>query len=286
MTDTDLLKRIESLGHAVKNLSETTENGRELARFDYVLQCLSSLTDAVSHGRDIFGVEPWHPVRDDVPLSCPGEMLLRLKDKKGEALPPYPAIMTFYQNNLTADIDTVLVLCALDQFKRSAEKQVSINISARSLRNTEFVKIVLQQLETLDLAEDEKIIVEIHESTPNLQMSRKVLDLFREAGVAFAIDDVGLSMNDVLRLSEFEVIADFIKLDRKSVRSHPENSNSLDHVVSLITSILPGAVLVAEGVKDAGHAQKLHEYHPAIKYVQGMHLPGRTEFFQEWAAIN
>lgn len=284
-SDAALLQKIEYLIHTVQALADKAraEQDREQAR--YTLKCMAALGDAVLKERDVFGIEPWHGVHDDVPLAQPGEYLLRLKDGKGEALPPYPAIMCFYEHGMTAAIDTALFLCALAQFSRSEEKQVSINVSARSLRDADFIRTVLARLNDMSFAEDEKIIIEIHETTPDLKMSKDVLRLLREAGVMFAIDDVGLSMDDVLRMAEFDEIADFVKLDRHSVCAHPENKNSLDHVISFVTSMLPDAVLVAEGVKSAEHAAQLLEHHPQIKYVQGLYLPtSRSEFSREWAA--
>ena len=160
-------------------------------------------------------------------------MLLRLRDHKGEMMPPYPMIMVFYNNGFTAQIDGILFLAAIGQFQRywkhpSSTKQVSINISARSLRDSDFVKCTLERLETISLAVDQKIILEIHESSPHLTMSRQVLKLYKLLGVGFAIDDVGLNMSDVLRLAEFEGIADYIKIDRHAVNALRGESNSLN----------------------------------------------------------
>lgn len=280
--DPELLRRIEHLIITMQGLCANApdENARE--KFDYTMKALAALAEAAMSGRDIFGIEPWHALYKEPKLDAPGEMLLRLKNPNGEPIAPYPAIMTFYQNNMTAGIDTVLFLAALAQFERGAERQVSINISARSLKDGDFVKAAIARLESLALAPGRRVIIEIHESTPNLAMNKKVLDLFRKAGVLFAIDDVGLSMNDVFRLAEFDGIADFIKLDRQSVNSNPQNPNSLDHVVSFIHSMLPHAVMVAEGVKSAQHARELHRHHPAIRYVQGLYLPAREDFAKEW----
>lgn len=283
--DLDLLRRIEKLIRTVQNLCTNAPDADARHNFDYTLLALTALAGSVIEDQPIFGIEPWHALHDDVPLDAPGEMLLRLKDSRGEPLPPYPAIMTFYKNNMTAEIDTILFLCALREFKRGPERQVSINVSARSLKDGEFVKASIARLEALDLEPGRKVIIEIHESTPNLIMNQKVLELFRKTGVLFAIDDVGLSMNDVFRLAEFDGIADFIKLDRQSVNSKPQNPNSLDHVVSFIHSMLPSTVMIAEGVKSAAHALDVHRYHPDIKYVQGLYLPGREEFAADWQAL-
>jgi len=205
---------------------------------------------------------------------------LRLKDYKGKHMPPYPAIMAFYESGYTAEIDGILFLAALGQFIRSEEKQVSINISARSLRDPDFVRCTLDRLETLECAEDEKIIIEIHESTPNLTMSRHVLALYKKFGVAFALDDVGLNMNDIMRLAEFDQLASFIKIDRHAVCAVDGASNSLQEVVNFVHKFMPEVVMVAEGVQDAEHALAIKDRFPEIHYVQGLYLPENRKKFQ------
>lgn len=283
--DPELLKRIEKLIQKMQGLAAEADTPEAKNSFDYALKCLAALAEAAIHGRPVFGVEPWHLLNDKAPLDAPGEMLLRLKDAKGEALAPYPMVMAFYQNGLTAEIDTILVLSALAQFEAGEERQASVNVSARSLLNPDFVKTAATKIENLDLEPGRKIILEIHESTPSLVMNQKVLSMFRKAGALFAIDDVGMHISDVMRLSEFDGIADFIKLDRQSVNASPGSANSLDHVIAFVAAMLPGAVIIAEGVKSAEHAQTLLQHHPDISYAQGLYLPGRAEFAAEWKKL-
>lgn len=215
-------------------------------------------------------------------MAAPGEMLLRLRDKAGNALPPYPAIMAFYDHGMTAEIDTLLVLCALDQFAQMQDGQVSINVSGRSLRDVEFLKAVLPKVEGMALTNARKVIFEIHETALDQPMSPRVLDLCRGLGLGIAIDDLGLSMNDIIRLAEFERCADFVKLDRKFLMVGGGSEYSLEHVMALINATLPSAVIIAEGVQDADHAYQLRKRHPLIQYVQGLHLPGRDTFARQW----
>ncbi len=283
--DPELLRRIQSLSLKIENFEKNADDLAQQDAARYGAAALKALDRAVSQKSAIFGIEPWHVVHDDAALSGLGEMLLRLRDEKGAALPPYPAVMAFYNNGMAAELDTVLVLCALQQFLAGDEAQVSVNVSGRSLRDAEFIKAVLPRIEAMNLPQNRQIIFEIHESGPSEIMSKRVLDLCRRLKIGFAIDDVGLSMNDIFRLSEFEEIADFVKLDRKSVMAHPENKNSLDHVMTLIAATLPNALIVAEGVKSAEHAGQILSHHPNIHYVQGLYLPPRDVFAREWAEV-
>lgn len=285
--DKELLLRIESLIRNFQKHVKDCEESSEEESLVYGLRALVSLANMVIRREQIFAIEPWHLISAEAPLSMPGEMLLRVRDYKGELMPPYPAIMAFYNHGYTAEIDAILFLAAVNEFTRTPhEKQVSINISARSFRDTDFVKCTLARIEALDLAADEKIIIEIHESTPHLSMGRQVLALYQSMGISFALDDVGVNMQDVLRLSEFDDIAEYVKIDRKSVCSD-EGENSLGKVMSFIRTLMPDTVMVAEGVQDAVHACDIHDAYPDIHYVQGLYLPEdrgafRTAFNAEY----
>ena len=282
--DTELLRRIEELITSFQKQVKDAEGSPEEGEMVYGLRVLASLANMILRKEDVFGIEPWHNLSKHAPLSMPGEMLLRVKDYKGDFMAPYPAIMAFYNHGYTAQLDGILFLAALGQFEtmRNAgeEKQVSINISARSLRDPDFVKCTLERLESLELESDQKIIIEIHESSPHLTMSRQVLELYNVIGVDFAIDDVGLNMNDVLRLADFEGLAEFVKIDRHSVCAAPEDANALENVMSFVRTLMPDASVVAEGVKDAKHAQAISRQHSDIQYAQGLYLTNDREQFQ------
>lgn len=282
--DYDLLARLERLVLQAGSLHKKARDQIEYTNAAHALMLAVRLGEAALDHVPIFGLEPWHSLDPQQEGSTPGEFLLRLKDARGETIPPYPGVMSFYTNGLTAQLDTVLVLCALRQFRQMQEKQISINISGISLRDHTFIKTVLRAMEKIKLAADEKIIFEIHESTADSMLNPKLLRLFRNCGAGFAIDDVGLSMNDVFRLSAFENIADYIKIDRTSVCAHPEDPQSLDQVMSFVRSLLPGALIVAEGVKTPQHALEIKQRHADIAFAQGLYLPEREVFKQKFLA--
>ncbi|MCC6598715.1 MAG: EAL domain-containing protein [Alphaproteobacteria bacterium] len=278
--DKEILRRIENLINSFQALIRDTDDEEPEEALVYGMRALVCLANMSMQGRDVFAVEPWHALCDDVPHDVPGEMLLRLVDYKEQPLAPYPAIMSFYDNGYTAAVDCILFLSALEQFTRSDWGQVSVNISARSLRDPDFVRATLSRLETLEIAGERKVIMEIHESMPHLAMSRQVLELYRALGVGFAIDDVGLNINDALRMGEFEGIAEYIKIDRRAVNAPMGASNALPKVMGFIRSLVPGAVVIAEGVKTAEQSVYIYETYPDIQYVQGLYLPDTLEAFQ------
>ncbi len=282
MRDPDVLARVEKLHKKVDALAKKAMMIEQKERAVYAARYLQTLAEALVMEQPIFIVEDWHPLQSGLQLDYAGEMLLRVKEKNGTPLPPYPAIMTFYHNGFTEEMDTILCMSALNQFKDIPEKQVSINVSGRSLLNNDFVKAILAKIEALNLTRFQQIVLEIHESNAVVTIPPKIISMFRKLNVGFAMDDVGLSMNDVFRLSAFENVADYIKLDRQCVSAHPEDPRALPHILALAKSLLPKAQFVAEGVQSADHAREILANHPNIKYVQGMHLPDRETFAKQW----
>ena len=281
--DKELLSRIETLLKAYRRFVKDGEGGPDEESLVYGLRGLVNLANMILRDQIAFAFEPWHTVSEKPQLTQAGEMLLRLKDYKNRALPPYPFIMAYYNHGFTAQLDAILVLAALRRYDMDPRfKQVTINISAKSLRSPDFVKIVLARLEELQLLyrPQEKVIFEIHESSVELAMSRKVLELFRATGVGFALDDIGMSMQDVMRLSEFEGVADYIKVDRHTVLGKPDEPNNLDTVMSYLRSFLPDTTVIAEGVQSAEHAMQITEAYPEIAYVQGLYLSESRKEFQ------
>lgn len=134
-------------------------------------------------------------------MSQPGEMLLRLRDVEGNPLPPYPAIMAFYNNGMAAEIDTILALCAVQQFKDSDEQQISVNVSGRSMRDATLIKTVLPVIEAMKLPKAQKIIFEIHESAPSEIMSPRAGSL---PVLRLPLMMSGVVNRYIFRLSQFE----------------------------------------------------------------------------------
>ena len=299
MTPDIIFPRIENLVQKINNLYNHIMTADKKSELSCTLPALKALHNHIADNTQIFGYEMWYPLLDSYYsngngkdgdnnyANNPVEMLLRLKDSKGDDISPYPVIMAMYNNGLAEDIDTILFLCALRQFKMSNYKLVSINISARSLLSSDFIKTILPALETMRLETNGKkeTIIEIHESAPTLVMSKHILSMFHRFGAHFAIDDVGLSLNDVFRFSEFDGIANYIKIDRHMVCSPPDSENSLPCVISFIKSILPDSVLVAEGVESVEQAYDLHRQYPQLDYVQGKFLPKPEEFMHLWNNI-
>lgn len=284
----EILRRIEFLqtffessdlsrSHFNPHISEHETTPSHQDGFDGKLY-LEALFDMVEKDQIMFGRETWHALEDS--SHSPAEMLLRLHTENKEPLPPYPFIMRCYEANLTAELDLILFLKGLREFRTvwrdKGETQASINISARSLKNPDFVGIALNALEE----DGSNIVFEIHETSDTIANHKTFRD-FRKKGVRFALDDVILNVSDMMRLSHFDGLTSFMKLDHKLLNDQ-NYKPLLGPTLSFISSSVKNSRVVAEGVRTVEDAQILYQEYPDIKFVQGRHLPEGKVFSKSW----
>lgn len=289
VTKSEILKRIEGLASSIKSAQISaatygtddaghdtiiTSDQKQLSGEDY----LEALTHMVEQGENIFGLETWHPLED--PAHSPAEMLLRLHNKQGQPLPPYPFVMLCYSQGLTAELDAILLLKGIHEFQTALRdqgiSQISLNVSARSLKDSDFMKLALDALEK----DGKDVVFEIHE-TSNTITNPDTLKLLKKKGVRFALDDVILNLSDMERFTQFEGLTSFMKLDHKLL-TDSYYKPLLGPTMSFIASSTENNRIVAEGVKTVDDARLLHMQYPSIKFVQGRDLPDQKTFAKDW----
>lgn len=286
MIQEDVKSRIQKLHKRLENAHKRIESLDQKRASTHVINYLEILGSYIEQDKNIFGQEEWHPLFKEKTDFLPSEYLLRLQSEEGENIAPYTPISTLYESGYSAEIDAIIFLTAIHVFQQSSDKQISINISARSLQSKDFSSIILQQAQAIGIntRSPQSIILEVHESHAKLLEAQKI-KCFREAGIKFAIDDVGLSISDVFKLADFDGIADIIKIDRKAVLAKSESTHSLDHVMSFVRSLLSNTQIVVEGVKTVEHAMQIHKVFPDVEYAQGMGLPFREMFAKRWQTL-
>ena len=287
----EIIKRNKALIELIRGFGEA-DPGSEHA-FDVSDDPLGSaefLLNMVETNRSVFSAEHWHSLRSDG--NEPAELLLRIQDDSGKAVAPYPFVMACYNQGLTLQLDVLLLLAALHHYasvlRDHGERQVSVNLSAKffEARNIDALQIVLDVLERLNLQADigEAIIFGIHESSASSGIDPAVLEMFSKRGVKFAMDDVVMNAQDVLRFSGFRHFTDFVKLDRSFLQNESDPL-FFGGMIDFIRTNAPGSRIVAEGVQDSNHARRLHEAYRHIEFVQGRYLPDRQTFAKEWRGV-
>jgi diguanylate cyclase (GGDEF)-like protein/PAS domain S-box-containing protein len=149
---------------------------------------------------------------------------------------------------------------------------VSVNLSARSLQDSELPEYVKRTLESHGL-DGRRFVIEITESAAmrDPAQTARVLDGLRELGVMIALDDFGVGHSSLAYLKLFPV--DLLKLDRcfiNGIGTEAREEQLIETMISLAHRI--GAKVIAEGVEEPEQMAWLKR--AGCDYVQG-YLIGR-----------
>jgi EAL domain-containing protein (putative c-di-GMP-specific phosphodiesterase class I) len=147
----------------------------------------------------------------------------------------------------------------VDWAARGLYPQISVNVSPRQLRRSDFVARVSEHLRESG-ADPSRLTVELTESAL-LQDHADVEPTLRELhelGLQLALDDFGAGYSSLARLREMPM--ETLKIDRAFLRDVPENAEAS----AIVTAILRlaralGRTAVAEGVETEAQRRFLQE---------------------------
>ncbi len=204
-------------------------------------------------------------------LHC--EILVRMLDEEGDPVPPMSFIPAAERYNMMSEIDRWVVKNTLDAMEgweaegHGGECLVSINLSAQSLTDTDFLPYVLGQLNA-HRVDPGHLCFEITETAAIANLSRAIdfINTVRLRGCRFSLDDFGSGLSSFGYLKNLPV--DFLKIDGsfiKDMSSDPidramvESINQVGHVIGIKT--------IAEFVEDEQTLELLRVI--GVDYVQG-----------------
>jgi diguanylate cyclase (GGDEF)-like protein/PAS domain S-box-containing protein len=131
-----------------------------------------------------------------------------------------------------------------------AEGYVSVNISARQLRQPNLVQVVADALTTANLTPD-RLVLEITETATvsDVDGAAERLHELKTLGVQIALDDFGTGYSPLSYLRSFPV--DYLKIDQSFVRNiahSPEDRAIVAGVIDIAHAL--GLATIAEGVEE------------------------------------
>ena len=151
-----------------------------------------------------------------------------------------------------------------------SELQMSINVSAKQLREPGFLEYVLAQLDSHGVPAS-RIELEITETAlmVNIEQASQLLKRLRQKGIKIAIDDFGVGYSSLSYLKRLQV--DTIKIDRSFV-SDIGNSKDERSIVSAVIALAHSFNLdtVCEGIETANQAATVRGLH--CDRLQGYHF--------------
>ena len=199
------------------------------------------------------------------------EVLIRLKDIRGELISPHAFLPAAERFGLMPEIDRWMIDHALSALRevRNAPRPIALtlNISAQTLEKGGLAEFVTGKIVEYDI-NPAHLVFEITEShsITDLGNAQKQLHALRQLGCLIAVDDFGTGFSTFAYLRQLE--ADMLKIDGSLIQGLPDDP--LDRVViSALTSIAEtaGKRTIAECVEDPAVLMSLYEC--GVDYVQG-----------------
>jgi diguanylate cyclase (GGDEF)-like protein len=200
------------------------------------------------------------------------EVLLRMHDKNGNAVPTFQVIQAAESSGHIGVIDRWVLTTTLAWMEAhhtwlSHTQFVCVNLSGASLNDERFLSFVFDLLAKSPVSAG-RLCFEITESVAlhDLDNTRRFIEQARSHGARVALDDFGAGYTSFAYLRELP--ADVLKIDGNFVvnmNAHPANIAIVEAIVSLARNL--GMKTIAEWAEDAETVRTLAGL--GVDYVQG-----------------
>lgn len=252
------------------------EDDRILRQRSAELKAVADVNSAIAENRFDLHVQRIVDLHDQQAL--PGhEILLRMRNRQGELIPPGEFILGAERYNRMPELDRWVVDHALEHIGRLAREQptesqhwYSINLSGTTVDDAAFGRFVRQALERHQV-DPTRICFEITESAA-ITHHRNALRFFhsvRAMGCRVMLDDFGSGLSSFAYLKMLPI--DFIKLDGSLVNDIAESnfSQAIVRAIHDVARVLE-IPLIAEHVESQDELDQLRVI--GVEYAQGFLL--------------
>lgn len=185
------------------------------------------------------------------------ECLIRVMDENGRVIPAAQFMGQIEETSLGRDIDAASLRLAFQLLRRNPTLRLSVNVSARSLGDAAWRRVLDSELSGSEHQVD-RMILEISEDSA-MQLPEVVIRFMEEMqpyGLAFALDDFGAGLTAFRHLKDF--FFDLVKVDSHFIRNIDKDPDNQVLAEALITVAHQFEMFaVAEGVESQSEANFL-----------------------------
>ena len=202
------------------------------------------------------------------------ELLLRLPGDHDELIKPAQFLHTAERSGLILEIDRWVLSEAIrliaEQRDLGHDLRLEVNISGRSVGDTELLTLIEQQLDARSV-DPASLVLEVTETAAiaNMDRARSFASSLTKIGCRFALDDFGAGFGSFYYLKHIPF--DYVKIDGEFIRNLPASSTDqliLDSIVQMSNGL--GKRTIAEFVGDHETVELLKQH--GVDYAQGYHL--------------
>ncbi|MCF2904700.1 EAL domain-containing protein [Octadecabacter sp. CECT 8868] len=230
---------------------------------------LSMVREALATDNCRLALQPVCTAHDNYRIAF-HECLIRVMDETGRIIPAGQFMDQIEETVLGRDIDTASLRLAFGLLKYHPGIRLSVNVSARSLGDAAWRRVLDQELASLTGHVD-RLIFEISEDSA-MQLPEVVIRFMEEMqphGLAFALDNFGAGLTAFRHLKDF--FFDLVKIDSHFTRNIHEDPDNQVLAEALITVAHQFEMFaVAEGVESQEEADFLIGI--GVDCVQGYHF--------------
>jgi diguanylate cyclase (GGDEF)-like protein/PAS domain S-box-containing protein len=248
---------------------------------------LVRIRDAIEGDELRLQVQPWVEMRSGRVVGV--EALVRWAHPERGLLPPGDFLPLLEGDELQQQLDWWVMDQALRLLmgwqEAGLDLTMSLNLSARSLQDKDFVASLQEALARHPSIEPSRLLVEIIESEAlrDIETIASVIRACAVLGVRFALDGFG---NGYASLIDFRCLpAQFVKIDQTVVRDilrSRDNRNLVEGVIGIAHAF--ERQVIAEGVESAVHGLLLMDLGCTLAQGYGIADPMPPERFPAWMA--
>jgi len=214
---------------------------------------LTLVRDALAAGRAQLAFQPV-VVTNDHQVIAFHEGLIRVKDDAGRVIPAAHFMPVIEDMDLGRQIDVASLELAFKMLRHNPAMRLSINVSARSLGDGRWRRVLESALKEGGALGD-RLIFEMSETSAMLlhEVVAQFMEEMQPQGVAFALDGFGAGMTAFRHLKDF--FFDLVKIDKSFVRNVAQDPDNQILTEALITVAKQFEMFtVADGVENAEDA--------------------------------
>lgn len=230
---------------------------------------LSMVRTALETDNCQLAMQPARVAKDGYPIAF-YECLIRVMDETGRIIPAAQFMGEIKETSLGRDIDAASLRLAFRLLERHRDVRLSVNVSARSLGDAAWRRVLDHELQS-KASNVDRLIFEISEDSA-MQLPEVVIRFMEEMqpyGLAFALDNFGAGLTAFRHLKDF--FFDLVKVDRHFTRNIHEDPDNQVLAEALITVAHQFEMFaVADGVESQAEADFLISI--GADCVQGYHF--------------
>ena len=195
----------------------------EVSRHERDVSWVSRISDALENDRFILYAQKIAASSPQANSRDSFELLLRMIDENGEIVLPQAFLPSAERFNMISTLDKQVIKLAIQTLSGYASSgqsipNVSINLSATSLRDRDLVRYISNHLNSSGLS-GEFFTFELTETAAifDIEQANRVFTNLKKLGCKVALDDVGSGFNSFYNLRQIPV--DIVKIDGSYVKN-------------------------------------------------------------------